>query len=298
MSSDKYNIKFNNTTFKINLKLDDKNNSIKNTNSETDNTMLNSFFKLLMNNPKAFLNNPEFKKEFNNFITEIEEASRKIEETKIKNQPDNIQFVQTNETKLSNLEDNDSFYNILANDYKCILHNIDDNTDLHSINDVKKLIDDNKHILNDIYMTELHRLYPNIVKYKSIYENKDNKFFKAYEYFKLLSFCVNYGFGSNEINHTEFIGTLYKGINQPIYGFCKNIIHTIICTLMCYVYSFNNIRSIDVLNIKDRFNIDINNLDDEFLFNKEDLYFNYIIYILKSNCSLYCKHILSSDEDV
>lgn len=278
MSSDKYNIKFNNTTFKINLKLDDKNNS------ETDNTMLSSFFKLLMNNPKAFLNNPEFKKEFNNFITEFEEASRKIEETK--------------ETKLSNLEDNDSLhYNILANDYKCILNSIDDNTDLHSINDVKKLIDDNKHILNDIYMTELHRLYPNIVNYKSIYENKDNKFFKAYEYFKLLSFCVNYGFGSNEINHTEFIGTLYKGINQPIYGFCKNIIHTIICTLMCYVYSYNNIRSIDVLNIKDRFNIDINNLDDEFLFNKEDLYFNYIIYILKSNCSLYCKHILSSDED-
>lgn len=29
--------------------------------------------------------------------------------------------------------------------------------------------------------------------------------------------------------------------------------------------------------------------------NKEDLYFNYIIYILKSNCSLYCKHVLPSD---
>lgn len=134
-------------------------------------------------------------------------------------------------------------------------------------------------------------------KFELKYDKNNNKFIDAYNYFKTLNFCVNYGFGTNEINKTEFIGTLYSGVNKPVFGFCTNIINTIVCTLLCYVNSYYNIRSIDVNNIKRKFNIDINNLDDGYIMSKEDLYFNYIIYILKSNCSLYSKHILNQEEN-
>ena len=313
MSQEKVNIKLNNTTFKINLKIDDKllkNKSNSSIDQPEDNQMLNSLFKLIMNNPKAFLNNPQFKKEFNKVFTEIERAAREAENNNLN---DDIQIQKNNSSKASssiNLYDTEKklkseftkykdslHFDLIANEDKC--KTIEKDNKLYSINDIKKLIDDNKYVLNDIYISELKRLYPDKIKYnakfESMYDKNNNKFIDAYNYFKTLNFCVNYGFGTNEINHTEFIGTLYKGVNQPVYGFCTSIINTIICTLMCYVNYYNNIRNIDVDNIQNRFNININNLDDGFIMNKEDLYFNYIIYILKSNCSLYCKHVLPSD---
>ena len=319
MSQDKINITFNNNTFKINLKIDDKLlkniSSLTNEHSDSnDNQMLCSFFKLLIDNPKAFFNNPEFKKEFNKVFTKIEKAALEAKKNTFKDNQDNdIQNQESNSStteqktinlydtekklKLESLDDDPLHFNIIANEDKC--KQIEETTKLYTINDVKKLIDNNKYVLNDIYISELKRLYPDKInyniKFESMYDKNNNKFIDAYNYFKTLSFCVDYGFGTNKINQTEFIGTLYKGINQPIYGFCTNIINTIVCTLMCYVNTYNNIRNIDINNIKNIFNINFNNIDDGFIINKEDIYFNYIIYILKSNCSIYCKHNLLLD---
>lgn len=170
MSNEKYNFKFNNTTFKINLKIDDKilknDDTEKKNNQNNDNNMLNSFFKLLMNNPTAFLNNPEFKKEFNNLLSNFEKSYYKtvndneeqnsfdkMLENDIKVQKNNIS--SNKEQNKEQQDDNNKdilHFGLIANEDKCISNESNTKMNIYSLNDIKQLIDENKYVLNDIYI--------------------------------------------------------------------------------------------------------------------------------------------------